>query len=158
VRVSANCGSLVAVLVPFKKNTFAAVDGITPESARPLLANFLNRLVPAQAKAITHLILQGYKMYGTRRPTLARLEGLQLLEFVLVIEHHWFDMPSSWTEYCEEQFTDHKLGKLGLPQSCGVNIQVRKYTEPLPHSLTDTDELPAGLMDWVKSVERRVKN
>jgi len=143
--------------VPFKKNTFAVVDGITPESARPLLANFLNRLVPTQAKAITHLILQGYRICGTRRPTLTRLKGLQLLEFVLVIEHHWFDMPSSWPEYCEEHFTDRKLVKLGLPQSCDVKIRVRKYMERMPSSPTDSDKLPDGLMEWVKSVEKRVK-
>ena len=72
--------------MPFKKNAFAVVDGITPESARPLLTNFLNRLVLTQAKAIAHLILQGRRICGNRRPTLARLKGPELLEFVLVVE------------------------------------------------------------------------
>jgi hypothetical protein len=145
-----------AVLVPFKKNAFAVVDGITPNAARPLLANFLDRLVPAQAKAIAHLILQGRLICGARRPMLARLKGLQVLEFILVIEHHWFDIPDSWSYYCEYSFTDRKLGNLGLPQLCDMIIKVRKYE--LPGSQPRADRIPDGLMEWVKSVERRVKS
>lgn len=88
---------------------------------------------------------------------LSRLKGLQLLEYVLVIEHHWFDMPSSWPEYCEEHFSDRKIGSLGLPQSCDVKIGVRKYLERMPFSPTDTDQLPEELMQWVKDVEKRVR-
>lgn len=132
------------------------MDGITPESTRPLLAEFLDRLVPAQAKAIAHLILQGPRICGARRPTLARLKGLQVFQFILVIEHHWFDMPDSWSYYCEYQFTDRKLGNLGLPQLCDVSIQVRKYE--LPGIQSRPDRLPDRLMEWAKSVEIRIKS
>lgn len=142
--------------MPFKKNAFAAVDGITPKAARPLLDNFLDRLVPAQAKAIAHLILQGSRICGARRPTLARLKGLQVLEFILVITRQRFDIPDSWSYYCEYSFTDRKLGNLGLPQLCDMIIKVRKYEHP--GSQPRADRIPDGLMEWVKSVERKVKS
>lgn len=113
--------------MPFKKNAFAIVDGITLEITRPLLANFLNRLVPTQAKAIAHLILQGRRICGDRRPTPARLKGLGLLEFLLIVEGRRYGVPDSWSEHREERFTDQKLGKLGLPQQCNVKIMVREY-------------------------------
>ena len=143
--------------MPFKKNAFAVVDGITPESARPLLANFLNRLVPTQAKAITHLILQGRRICGGRRPTLARLKGLELLEFVLIVEDRWYVVPDSWSEYCEERFTDQKLGKLGLPQQCDVQITVREYVGWPKGDPPGPEQVPDGLLEWAKTVERRVK-
>jgi hypothetical protein len=145
--------------VPFKKNAFAVVDGITPETARPLLANFLNNLlVPAQAKAIAHLILQGRRICGARRPTLARLKGLQLLEFVLVVEDRYYGVPDSWSEYCEEQFTDRKLDKLGLPEPCDVRIKVREYVEWPAGDPPGPSQVPDGIMEWVKNVETRVKS
>lgn len=143
--------------MPFKKNAFAVVDGITPESARPLLANFLNRLVPTQAKAITHLILQGRRICGNRRPTLARLKGLELLEFVLVLEGRWYNLHGSRPEYCEEHFTDQKLGKLGLPPLCDVKIKVRQYVGWDQGDPPGPDQVPDGLMEWVQTLERRVR-
>lgn len=144
--------------MPFKKNAFAVVDGITPESARPLFANFLNFLVPAQAKAIAHLILQGRRICGARRPTLARLKGLELLEFVLVVEDRDYGIPSSWSEYCEKHFTDHKLEKFGLPELCDVKIKVREYVGWPAGDPPGPTHVPDGMMEWAKNVERRVKS
>ena len=138
--------------MPFKKNAFAVVDDITPIRARPILANFLNRLVPTQAKAIAHLILQGRRIYGNRRPTLARLKGLEFLEFVLVLEGRWYRPHDSRPEYWEENFTDQKLGKLGLPPLCDVRIKVREYV-----GRNQGDPPGPGLMEWVQSLERRVR-
>ena len=140
-------------------NTFAVVDGITPESARPLFANFINRLVPAQAKAIAHLILQGRRICGARRPTLARLKGLHLLEFILIVEDRYYGVPDSWSEYCEEFLTDRKLGKLGLPQLCDVKIKVREYVEwPVDDPPGGDAQVPDGMVKWAKKVEVRVKS
>jgi hypothetical protein len=147
-----------AVLVPFRKNAFAVVDGTTPESARPLFANFLNRLVPAQAKAIAHLILQGHRICGARRPTLARLEGLHRLEFILIVEDRYYGNPDSWSGYCEYRFTDGKLGKLGLPLLCDVKVKVREYVAwPVGDPPGDT-QVPDCMVEWAKNVERRVKS
>ena len=127
------------------------MDGITPESARPLLANFLDRLVPTQATAIAHLVLQGRRICGNGRPTLARLKGLQLLEFVLVVEDRWrwYGLRNSWSEYCEERFADNKLGKLGLPPLCDVNIKVRKYVLWVQGDSPGPNQVPDGLIEWV---------
>jgi hypothetical protein len=132
------------------------------------LASFLNNLVPAQAKAITHLILQGFRICGSRRSTLARLKGLQVLEFILVIEEPkaMFVLKDYWDndyweyfpEHFDQEFTDRKLGKLGLPQLCDIKIKVRDYTDWRWIHSDDGKHIPDGLMKWVKSVERRVKS
>jgi hypothetical protein len=101
--------------------------------------------------------LQGRRICGARRPTLARLKGLKFLEFILIVEDRYYGMPDSWSEYCEEFFTDRKLGKLGLPLLCDVKIKVREYVEwPVDDPPGET-QVPDGMVWWAKNVEKRVK-
>lgn len=85
------------------------------------------------------------------------------MEFILVIDEPW-DMDiieEYWgdvRQYCEEEFTDGRLGKLSLPQGCDVKINVRDYTDWLWVYSDDGKYIPDGLMEWVKNVEMRVKS
>ena len=68
--------------MPFKKNTFAitCIRVSTHEW-------FMNSLVPAQLKAITHLIVQPSFMGAFTRNQLMRFKGLIALQFEFVAEH-----------------------------------------------------------------------
>jgi hypothetical protein len=123
-----------AILIPFQKNAFAVGGyGMSRNYKR-----FLDSLVPAQVRAIGHLIFQTQRMDICNRRLLARTKGVVTLRYVLLNWCHHLRVPPSWLD-CdsgERRFEEANLESLGeLPQLRNVSIEPRMILIP---GLSDT--------------------
>lgn len=145
----------LAVLVPFKKNIFAVAVTRPSTSFSTSFTKFLDSLVPAQVKAISHLVVQPNTISTCTWNQLKRLEGLAILQYVILV--HPFLYPQRWIDEENRRVTDAKLDRLAeLPHLRSVSIQLRMAVYESITSEEDVKQIPESLTTWAESVERKM--
>lgn len=142
-----------AVLVPFASNRF--VLGITepPESKR--LEPFLARLVPAQVRAITHLIVDKGDTIRTWQPTTSaasRLTGLRHLQLAVLVTTDSdliSDLPKQVDSCCSGALP------FGVLPLISVGISVSVLALP-PASEAMPDNVPEVVWEWRDAMKRKL--
>lgn len=140
-----------AVLVPFKMNTFAVAEARTSTH----FGRFLDRLVPAQVRAVGHLILQTHCMDMCTSKLLARFKGLVNLQYVLLTQDNYIMGPLP--VHLEDLFAEAIPSDLvGLPQLRNISIELREYPYDARFATKDTDKLPDAVLKWVENAEKKM--
>jgi hypothetical protein len=105
-------------------------------------------------RAIRKLIIQHTKFTEDLRLPLARLKGLQTLQYILVgSEDHLKEF--AFSEFFEVK---GKLGDYGLPPACDVRIRVRRvlgHREAAPEP-GHVERVSDGLMELVERARKQI--
>jgi hypothetical protein len=148
---------LIAVLIPFQMNVFV-VGGYNMSRN---YKRFLDSLVPAQVRAIGHLIFQTEHIDICNRRLLARTKGVVTLQYVLLDWCHDLRVPPSWLNYDvgEGRIEQVDLESLiELPQLRNVSIEPRILLNP---KLSATQVIEGYLAlraarEWAEVAERKM--
>ena len=118
----------------------------------------MNSLVPAQLKAITHLIIQPIATSVCTRIHLLRFKGLTELQCVLIFDPLYASDPQTFVNWQESGFKEAKLENLvELSQLRSVSIDLRTVFSRDQSMLEgDTEPVPESVKAWVASAERRM--
>jgi hypothetical protein len=122
---------------------------------------FLDSLVPAQMRAIGHLIFQSEHINICDRRLLARTKGVVTLQYVLLNWCYDLRVPPSWfdCDFGERRLKEVDLESLvRLPQLRSVNIEPRMILNP---ELSDTQVMQGNLAlsaarEWAEIAERKM--
>jgi hypothetical protein len=110
--------------------------------------------VPAQLRAIRDVIIQHTKFTKDLRLPLARLKGLQTLQYILVgAEDHLKQF--AFSEFFEAK---GKLGDYGLAPACDVRVRVRRvlgHKEAAPEP-GHVERVSDGLMKLVERARKQI--
>lgn len=135
-----------AVLIAFGKKTFIYSYSFP---------GFLRLLVPAQAKAIAHLICVklssrlGFLDMPTKTQ-LQRLQGLKSLQYKL-------HTPGTLSK-SDEHFQAAKLKELSLERLKEVHIDIMRYVHPWEEATAKDPKEVSECNKWVKRVEEMILN
>ena len=117
----------------------------------------MNSLVPAQLKAITHLIIQPIATSVCTRNHLLRFKGLTELQCVLIFDPLYASDPQTFVNWQESGFKEAKLENLvELSQPRSVSIDLRTFSRDQPILEGDTEPVPELIKAWVASAEKRM--
>jgi hypothetical protein len=116
-----------AVLVPFQKNAFAVGGyGMLRNYKR-----FLDSLMPAQVRAISHLIFLTAIIDICNRRLLARTKDVITLQYVLLNFGRHLRISPWWLNFGRGRFEEANLESLvELPQLRNVSIEPRMVLNP----------------------------
>lgn len=115
-----------AALKPFSQATFIYEPEVTAMRSDPGLQAFLRALIPAQAKAITHLQLTGSVRDVLSSSILPQLQGLRHLR---LSQNQWFDTAIKvfyFLRHLESMLEMEGVSKLGL-RSLRLEIGLRLH-------------------------------
>lgn len=117
----------------------------------------MDSLVPAQLKAITHLIVQPDSMSECSSNRLLRFQGLTALQCVLVVVPYYVSNPQAFVNQEEKGYRKAKLESLvESSQLRSVSIVLRTSSRGQPMLEGGSEPVPEPIKAWVASTEKRL--
>ena len=113
--------------------------------------------MPAQFKAIRHLILQHTTVTSSFRAPLVRLKGLETLQYVLVGFNDYLNVHLEQLAFERFLEGERKRVDFGLPPSCDVRITIRRLLrghETAPES--GSERISYGLMESMERARKQM--